>query len=50
MSDYSIIVNNLPKKKGSKQKLLKFLDRCYEKTYTPYQITLLPEDDTFYEI
>lgn len=43
LSDYSIIVYNLPKRTGTRRNLLKFLQNCYDKPYNAHQITFLPD-------
>jgi hypothetical protein len=42
LSNYSIIVKNLPEAKGTRRNLINFLENYFEKPYKIYQITLLP--------
>ena len=41
LSDYSIIVENLPQKSGNKGKILTFLENNLGKYHKPTQITLI---------
>ena len=41
LSDYSIIVENLPQKSGNKRKILTFLENSLTKEHKPTQITLI---------
>ena len=41
LSDYSIIVENLPQKSGNKGKILTFLKNSLGKEHKPTQITLI---------
>lgn len=50
LSDYSILLTNLPERKGMRKCLLKFLATSLDKPYTPHQITFLPEYEKFYEM
>ena len=42
------MIHDLPKRKGTKNNLVKFLDKCFNKT--PYHITFLPNYEAFYEM
>ena len=48
LSDYSLMIHGLPKRKGTYKNLIKFLDKCFNKT--PYHVTFLPEYEAFYEM
>jgi len=46
LSDYSLMIRDLPKRKGTRANLVKFLNECFNKT--PYHVTFLPEYEAFY--
>ena len=48
LSDYSLMIHDLPKRIGTKKNLIKFLDKCFGKI--PYHITFLPDYEEFYEM
>ena len=50
LSDYSIIVTNLPQKVGMRAKLKKLLENSMGKSYKTHQITFLPEYEDFYRM
>lgn len=50
LSDYSILVTNLPERAGMRNRLINFLATGLSKPYYPHQITFLPEYRDFYEM
>jgi hypothetical protein len=50
LSDYSILVTNIPARTGMRDKLTKFLTTALSKPYYPHQITFLPEYKDFYQM
>jgi hypothetical protein len=50
LSDYSIIITNLPEKKGMRASLTNFLQSSLPKSYKAYQVTFLPEYEQFYQM
>jgi uncharacterized protein YbcV (DUF1398 family) len=50
LSDYSILLTNLPERIGTRSKLINFLATGFEKPFSPHQITFLPEYEHFYEM
>ena len=49
LSDYSIIVYNLPQKQGNRKKMVNFLSSGFDRSYVPTQITLISEYNTYYD-
>lgn len=43
LSDYSVLVTKLPRKKGTRKNLENFLSNYLDKPYKAYEITFLPE-------
>ncbi len=50
LSDYSILVTNIPERPGMRARLTHFLTTALPKPYTPHQITFLPEYQDFYQM
>ena len=46
LSDYSLILHNLPKRKGTRKNLIKFLSQKFDQV--PTQVTFLPEYEVYY--
>jgi hypothetical protein len=50
LSDYSIIVTNIPERPGMRARLTSFLSNGLSKPYSPHQVTFLPEYEDFYQM
>jgi hypothetical protein len=50
LSDYSILVTNIPERPGMRARLTRFLSNGLPKPYSPHQVTFLPEYDDFYQM
>lgn len=48
LSDYSILVTNIPERPGMRARLSNFLSSCLSKPYSAHQVTFLPEYEDFY--
>ncbi|EFX59898.1 hypothetical protein DAPPUDRAFT_346550 [Daphnia pulex] len=50
LSDYSVLVKNLPCKKGTRAKMALVLTECLGKLYKMHEFTFLPEYEDFYRM
>lgn len=50
LSDYSVLVTNIPSQRGTKARLEAFLAEAFDKPYKAYDITFLPNYEEFFRM